>query len=199
MSGTGGPAVDRQLDQVTAVSQSRGAASDADILDHRLTIAADRFLAIDPEVIPLPEPPRPVAGTPFDFPQSLGRTARAFAAMTQSWPRQRLRTIISASTITVNCGCAAGSKHRGPGVSSNPDRPAGTTVYSGNYLDGSIGENADGCTGNRTRSAWSRSSGPMRRTGRFSAARLAPDAVYRHHSVYRFAPVGSVRCCGGVT
>jgi len=38
-----------------------------DILSHRLTIAADRFLAIDPDAIPLPEQPRSVAGTPLDF------------------------------------------------------------------------------------------------------------------------------------
>ena len=44
-----------------------GAASGAGILDHRLTVLADRFLAIDPDAIPLPEPPRTVAGTPFDF------------------------------------------------------------------------------------------------------------------------------------
>ena len=47
-----------------------GAASGADILGHRLTIAADRFLAIDPDAIPLPEAPRSVAGTPPGFPQS---------------------------------------------------------------------------------------------------------------------------------
>jgi hypothetical protein len=32
-----------------------------------LTVAADCFLAIDPGAIPLPESPRSVAGTPFDF------------------------------------------------------------------------------------------------------------------------------------
>ena len=44
-----------------------GAASGVDILDHRLAIAAEHFLAIDDSAIPLPEPPRSVAGTPFDF------------------------------------------------------------------------------------------------------------------------------------
>ena len=44
-----------------------GVASGAGILDHRLTVIADRFLAIDPEAIPLPEAPRTVTGTPFDF------------------------------------------------------------------------------------------------------------------------------------
>ena len=53
-----------------------GARSGADILDHRLTVAADHFLAIDPDAIPLPEPPCAVAGTPFDFRNGLcGRCA----------------------------------------------------------------------------------------------------------------------------
>ena len=51
-----------------------GAASGVDILGHRLTIAAERFLAIDPDAIPLPEAPRSVAGTPLDFrnPSTIG-------------------------------------------------------------------------------------------------------------------------------
>ncbi|MEY9799946.1 galactose mutarotase-like enzyme [Bradyrhizobium ottawaense] len=44
-----------------------GATSGTPILDHRLTVAAEHFLAIDPTAIPLPGPPRAVAGTPFDF------------------------------------------------------------------------------------------------------------------------------------
>ncbi len=50
-------------------------ASHVNILDHRLTVAADRFLAIDPDAIPLPGPPRTVAGTPLDF-----RSASAIGA-----------------------------------------------------------------------------------------------------------------------
>ena len=55
-----------------------GAASGADILGHRLTIAAERFLAIDPDAIPLPEAPRSVAGTPLDFrnPSTIGARIR---------------------------------------------------------------------------------------------------------------------------
>src|SRR5262245_22869108 len=44
-----------------------GATSGVDILDHRLTVMADHFLATDPTAIPLSGPPRSVAGTPFDF------------------------------------------------------------------------------------------------------------------------------------
>lgn len=37
------------------------------ILDHELTIAADGFLPVDADLIPLGGAPAPVAGTPFDF------------------------------------------------------------------------------------------------------------------------------------
>src|SRR5262249_54900299 len=53
-----------------------GVEADHGILDHRLTVAAARFVAIDPSAIPLPEPPRPVAGTPFDFRQATPIGAR---------------------------------------------------------------------------------------------------------------------------
>jgi aldose 1-epimerase len=54
-----------------------GAASGVDVLDHRLAVAADRFLAIDLDAIPLPESPRAVAGT-FDFrnPSAIGARIR---------------------------------------------------------------------------------------------------------------------------
>jgi aldose 1-epimerase len=47
-----------------------------DVLDHRLTLAADSFLAIDPDAVPLPGPPHIVARTPFDFRQTTAIGAR---------------------------------------------------------------------------------------------------------------------------
>ncbi|MDI5973348.1 aldose epimerase family protein [Streptomyces sp. SL13] len=35
--------------------------------EHELYLAADHYLPVDAELIPLPGPPRPVAGTPFDL------------------------------------------------------------------------------------------------------------------------------------
>ena len=52
-----------------------GALSGSDILDHRLMITADHFLAVDESAIPLPTPPRSVDGMPFDFASSR-RSAR---------------------------------------------------------------------------------------------------------------------------
>ena len=67
------------------------------------------------------------------------------------------------------------------------DQP-GVQFYSGNFLDGTITGKDGSSTASLTRCAWSRISGPTRRTGRISrAARLEPGEVYRHHTVYRFA------------
>lgn len=47
--------------------------------DHRLTIAAARYLSVDGTAIPLADAPQPVAGTPFDFrvPRPIGQGLRS--------------------------------------------------------------------------------------------------------------------------
>ena len=96
-----------------------GVASDDNMLDHRLTVAADRFLAIDPEAIPLPGPPRPVEGTPFDFrvpSPSVRRIRRDERAIAM---RQRVRPQLSALTAPASCGLRRGWRRRGRGGCSN--------------------------------------------------------------------------------
>ena len=96
-----------------------GAASGAGILDHRLTILADRFLAIDPDAIPLPEPPRTVAGTPFRFPHRLDHRRRGSAATNSNCATAGATTIISASMARAICALRHGSKRRDPDEFSN--------------------------------------------------------------------------------
>ncbi|MGH8222943.1 MAG: aldose epimerase family protein [Woeseiaceae bacterium] len=54
-----------------------GAAGDANVMDHRLTLFADRFTPVDAALIPTGER-RKVAGAPFDFrkPKPIGRDIR---------------------------------------------------------------------------------------------------------------------------
>ena len=170
-----------------------GAASGADILDHRLTIAADCFLAINPNAIPLLEPPRAVTGTPFDFhsPSTIGARIRRDDVQLRhgkgydhnfcldragGQPAARLEAPRSGRTLELFT-----------------DQP-GLQVYSGNYLDGSI-------AGKRGR-LYRQSDGiclepqiwpdaPNRPD--FPGARLAPGSVYQHRTVYRFVGAGLVR------
>ena len=174
-----------------------GAASDADILDHRLTVAADCFLAIDPGAIPLPEPPRAVAGTPFDF-----RTASTVGARIRHDDAQLRHgrgydhNFCLGAVRELRFAARLEAPRSGRVLELSTDQP-GLQVYSGNYLDGSI-------RGKRGR-LYRQSDGiclepqiwpdaPNRPD--FPTARLAPDNVYRHNTVYRFAPAGAAR--GGI-
>jgi aldose 1-epimerase len=171
-----------------------GAASGADILDHRLTVAADRFLAIDPDAIPLPEPPRAVAGTPFDF-----RSATAVGARIRHDDEQLRHgkgydhNFCLDGARELRLAARLEAPRSGRILELLTDQP-GLQVYSGNYLDGSI-------AGKRARlyrqsdaiclepQTWPDT--PNRPD--FPSARLAPEGVYQHHSVYRFVSGGLER------
>jgi aldose 1-epimerase len=168
-----------------------GGASGGDILGHRLTIAADRFLAIDPDAIPLPELPRAVAGTPFDF-----RTASTIGARIRCGDVQLLHGRGYDHNFCLDNGrelrlaARLEAPQSGRILELLTDQP-GLQVYSGNYLDGS----AKGKRGRLYRQSdavclepqiWP--DAPNRAD--FPSARLAPDAVYRHQSVYRFVSRG---------
>lgn len=165
-----------------------GAASGADILDHRLTVAADRFLAIDPTAIPLPEPPRTVAGTPFDF-----RTATPIGARIREDDEQLRhgRGYDHNYCLTydgrLRLAARLAAPRSGRTLELFTDQP-GLQVYSGNYLDGSI----LGKGGRLYRQSdaiclepqlWPDS--PNRPD--FPSPHLMPGGVYRHHTVYRLS------------
>src|ERR1700733_6150764 len=171
-----------------------GAASDADVLDHRLTLAADRFLAIDPDAIPLPGPPRTVAGTPFDFcnPSAIGARIRHDDTQLRHG-RGYDHNFCLDGAGEVRFAARLEAPRSGRILELSTDQP-GLQVYSGNYLDGSIA----GKQGRLYRQSdaiclepqiWP--DAPNRAD--FPSARLAPDAVYQHQSVYRFVSAGVKR------
>ncbi len=167
-----------------------GVSAGTGILDHRLALAADSYLAIDGDAIPLPEPPRAVAGTPFDF-----REAHAIGA--------RIRT----DDPQIRCGrgydhnfCldqAAGvrlaarleSPRSGRVMELLTDQP-GLQLYTGNYLDatmagkGRVYRQSDALC--LEPQVWP--DAPNRPD--FPSARLSPDEIYSHQTVYRFSTVG---------
>lgn len=171
-----------------------GAASGADILDHRLTIAADHFLAIDPGAIPLPEPPRAVAGTPFDFrsASTIGSRIRRDDGQLRNG-RGYDHNFCLDGAREPRFAARLEAPRSGRILELSTDQP-GLQVYSGNYLDGSV----PGKQGRLYRQSdgiclepqvWP--DAPNR--PEFPAARRAPDSVYRHRSVYRFALAGLVQ------
>ena len=187
-------AFEAQTDRQTVVNLTNhsffnleGATSGRDILDHRLTLFAEHFLAIDPTAIPLPEPPRAVAGTPFDFCR-----ASAIGARIRS-DDQQLRhgkgydhNFCLPNDRKLKLAARVEAPRSGRLLELLTDQP-GVQFYSGNYLDGSI-------VGKQRRlyrqsdalclepQVWPNS--PNRRD--FPSPRIAPGETYHHHSVYRF-------------
>jgi len=164
-----------------------GVTAGTDILDHCLTIAADQVLATDASAIPLPGPPRPLEGTPFDF-----RQATAIGARIRQ-DDQQLRhgrgydhNFCLAGQGTLRLAARLEAPRSGRVLELSTDQP-GLQLYTGNYLDGS-----DGGKGRLYRQsdaiclepqAWPDT--PNRPD--FPSAWLLPDQVYRHQTVYRFS------------
>lgn len=158
-----------------------------DILQHRLHIAADRFLAVDETAIPLQEPPRDVTGTPFDFrqPHPIGARIRQ--------PDEQLRrgrgydhNFCLAPADGLRLAARVEAPRSGRIMELHTDQP-GLQLYSGNFLDGSVA----GKHGRLHRQAdafclepqiWP--DAPNRPD--FPSARLAPGEIYRHRTLYRF-------------
>jgi aldose 1-epimerase len=164
-----------------------GATSGANILDHRLTLASDQYLAIDPIAIPLPGPPVAVEGTPFDF-----RVATPVGERIRG-NDQQLRhgkgydhNFCLARDGALRLAARLEAPRSGRVLELLTDQP-GLQVYSGNYLDGSIA----GKGGRLYRQSdaiclepqiWPNA--PNRPD--FPSPLLVPGDTYRHHTVYRF-------------
>ena len=165
-----------------------GATSGTSVLDHSLTVAAGHFLAIDPAAIPLPEPPRPVAGTPFDFrePRPVGERIRESDQQLRSG-RGYDHTYCLKRNGELALAARLEAPRSGRIMELLTNQP-GLQVYSGNYLDGTI----SGKGGKLIRQSdaiclephiWP--DAPNRPD--FPSPRLDPGEVYRHHTVYRFS------------
>ena len=165
-----------------------GVAADHGVLDHRLMVAADRFVAIDPAAIPLPEPPRSVAGTPMDFREAMPIGARIRSGDQQLWHGKGYdHTFCLDNGGALRPAARLESPRSGRILELLTDQP-GLQVYSGNYLNGTI----RGKRGRLYRQSdavclepqiWPNA--PNRPD--FPSARLGPGDVYRHTTVYRFS------------
>jgi aldose 1-epimerase len=164
-----------------------GLSSSTGILGHELMIDADTFLAIDDTAIPLPGPPRAVAGTPFDF-----RNATAIGARIRSDERQLRDSLGYDHNYCLRDGQGVRLAARvvaprsGRVLELMTDQP-GLQFYSGNHLDGSSGGK-----GRLYRQSDAFCLEPQKwpdtpNRPDFPSARLAAGEVYHHHSVYRFS------------
>jgi aldose 1-epimerase len=164
-----------------------GALSGTSILDHRLTIAADHFLAVDAAGIPLPGPPRSVAGTPFDFRQPTAVGARIRVNDEQlRMGRGYDHNFCLPPGDGIRLAARLESEQSGRVLELLTDQP-GMQFYSGNVLDGSSGGKGERLYRQSDAlclepHAWPNS--PNRPD--FPSARLDPGQLYRRTIVYRF-------------
>ena len=165
-----------------------GARSATQILDHRLTIPSEHFLAVDATAIPLQGPPRPVEGTPFDFrtPVAIGSRIRMDDEQLQLG-RGYDHNYCLASGTGLRLAARLEAPRSGRVMELFTDQP-GLQFYSGNFLDGST-SGKGGLLYRQSDAlclephAWPDT--PNRPD--FPSARLDPGQIYRRTIVYRFS------------
>lgn len=167
-----------------------GACSGTQILDHRLTIVSDHFLAVDVTAIPLPEPPRPVDGTPFDFrkPTAIGARIRMNDEQLRLGRGYDHNFCLAAGT-GLRFAARLEAPHSGRVMELFTDQP-GLQCYSGNFLDGSSAGKGDRLYRQSDAlclepHAWPDT--PNRPD--FPSARLDPGQIYRRTAIYRFSTI----------
>jgi aldose 1-epimerase len=167
-----------------------GALSGCDILDHRLMIAADHFLAVDASAIPLATPPRAVDGTPFDFrqPTIIGARIRNKDEQLQRGRGYDHNYCLRASG-DVRLAARLEAPRTGRAMDLLTDQP-GLQFYSGNFLDGTYAGKGDRLYRQSDAvclepHAWPDT--PNRPD--FPSARLDPGQLYRRTMIYRFGTV----------
>lgn len=157
------------------------------IHDHLLHMAAERYLPVDTELIPLGEQ-RSVRGTPFDFtvPRSIGSRISSDETQLQLAGGYDHCWVLTAQSGACALAVELTDPMSGRALSVFTTQP-GIQVYSGNFLDGSI----QGKQGRR----YQRHSGLCLETQHFPdspnqpgfpTTMLSPGETYREMTVYRF-------------
>jgi aldose 1-epimerase len=167
-----------------------GALSASQILDHRIRIVADHFLATDATSIPLPGPPHPVAETPFDFRQmhAIGVRIRGDDEQLRRGRGYDHNYCLLAGE-GVRLAARVESPKSGRVMELHTNQP-GLQFYSGNFLDGTLCGKGDRLY--RQSDAFCLEPQVWPDTPNrpdFPSARLDPGRLYRHETIYRFSRV----------
>ncbi|WP_182084728.1 aldose epimerase family protein [Aureimonas sp. ME7] len=159
-----------------------------DVLGHRLTVAAERFLPVDGDAIPLGEAAS-VADTPFDFREGrvIGEWIRADDEQIRLGRGYDHNFCLDGTSGEPALAAIVEDPLSGRVMHLLTDQP-GLQVYSGNFLDGTVA----GKNGLSYRMGDALCLEPQRfpdtpnRPG-YPTARLDPGEIYRHRSIYRFS------------
>jgi aldose 1-epimerase len=159
------------------------------ILDHRLTIAADHYLPVRADGIPL-DAPSPVVATPFDFRMMHRVGIRLHDAIEQVQIRQgydHCYCLRGGATDEPRFAARVEDPRSGRNLELWTDQP-GVQFYSGNFLDGTV----TGKYGRVHRQYDALCLEPQvypdaPNRPDYPSARLDPGQYYRHTSLYRFS------------
>ena len=166
-----------------------GVEVDGDILDHRLTLAADTYLPVDATGIPWGDPCR-VDGTPFDFRIRHRVGVRLHDVNEQLQIRQGYDhnfCLRGGVTPVPRLAARLEDPRSGRVLELLTDQP-GVQFYSGNFLDGTV----TGKYGRVHRQYDALCLEPQAYPDTpnrpdYPSARLDPGQTYRHTSLYRFS------------
>lgn len=170
-----------------------GVPANRSVLDHRLTVNADRYTPVDATLIPTGEL-RNVAGTPFDFREStvIGARIRDASDAQIAIGRGYDHNFVLRGGVTPAPKLAARVEDpiSGRVVELHTTEP-GVQVYTGNFLDGT--------TRGKSSVVYRQGDGlalePQKfpdspNQAMFPSARLDPGQTYRQISFYRFSVLG---------
>ena len=163
-----------------------GAAEAKTVLDHRLTIDADRYTPVDATLIPTGEL-QSVSGTPFDFRQAkpIGRDIGAADEQLKFGGGYDHNWVLNGQGMRV----AAVLDHPASGrrMTISTDQP-GLQFYSGNFLNGTVTGKGGNAYPYRSAVALETQHFPdSPNHAHFPSTILRPGAVFRSRSVYRFS------------
>lgn len=160
--------------------------------DHELTVAAGSFLATDAALIPLPDAPWSVAGTPLDF-----RSARRIGEALATGHPQLVAPggIDHALILDPTDGPAARLRHPATGreLAIFTDCPA-LQVYTGQYLDDAGITHPEGAGGARTGVALETEEYPdAPRRADFPSVVFRAGETYSRTTIWEFGITGQPR------
>jgi aldose 1-epimerase len=165
-----------------------GAGGDETVLGHRLTIAADDYLPVEPGAIPTGER-RTVAGGAFDFREPAVIGSRIRAAEPQLLLGRGYDHNFVLRDPAGELRRAARVEHPGSGrVLELLTTAPGLQFYTGNFLDGTMA--GKGGRAYRQSDGFCLEPQPFPDTPNrpdFPSARLDPGAVYEHRMVWRLS------------
>jgi aldose 1-epimerase len=159
-----------------------------DILDHQVTINADRFTPVDKGLIPTGEL-RPVAGTPFDFrqPHPIGERINDQDEQLKFAKGYDQNFVLNRSSEGMVTAARIKDPKSGRVMEVLTDQP-GLQFYTGNFLDGTIHGKGGKVYGQRSAFCMETQHFPdSPNHPNFPSVVLKPGGVYHTTTIYRFS------------